>query len=497
MCEWNGSKITGESDSYIDGISSGGAKCMNNLANGILSISHCSFNDCTAYYDGGAIMCYSIGSIHIENNVFNSCSAQIYYKGGMYSCLISTCALISGNDFQNYKPSYDGGVLRLDSFGVYGSGCIGEEDGEGGSSCVFECNFTSCSLTSTWGGGMYCRTVPAAFKMRNIQFISCSASANGGGLFLQPNRATTSDNKLYCFFLFFHECSCRDANKPRGHDVEHADTYNLYLDSGTPSHECSTTYTDDQRVCFAYNYANASVWTYDQTMKMDWLKDKTIYVSVSGNDSSPLCGANESNPCLTVKKAFEMCETQISLTITLMEGDHQSETATIAIGEKKISVIGKGKAASVIGTSALSSTSTALFSISSGQLEVGYVGIDHNSIRSPSPSVFVVSVGSGNLSLEDVLINSSTSGWSGISSSVFEVALKQLEMIDVEIENMKISQTLFPEPSSAGSPSGESILANVTIRNVNRTTGEGVIMAKSVKGGETFVAWNTTMEECG
>ncbi|KAH7817937.1 uncharacterized protein MONOS_16223c2 [Monocercomonoides exilis] len=147
---------------------------------------------------------------------------------------------------------------------------------------------------------------------------------------------------------------------------------------------------------------------------------------------------------------------QLSSTITLLGGKHVSEGTTISVGEKKISVVGKGKTVSVIGTNSLSTSSTTLFSLSSGQLEVGHVGIDHNAARSPSPSVFVVSLGSGTLSLEDVVINSSTSGGSGMTKCVFEVVLRQLKTIDVEIENMKVSQPLFSEPSSTGLPSGEN-----------------------------------------
>ncbi|KAH7820839.1 uncharacterized protein MONOS_5652 [Monocercomonoides exilis] len=105
----------------------------------------------------------------------------------------------------------------------------------------------------------------------------------------------------------------------------------------------------------------------------------------------------------------------LSSTITLLSGRHVSEAATISVGEKKIIITGKGKAVSVVGTSALSTSSASLFSVSTGQLEVGHVGIDHNATRSSSPSVFVVSLRSGALSLEDVVIDSSTSGGNGIS----------------------------------------------------------------------------------
>ncbi|KAH7829299.1 uncharacterized protein MONOS_12093 [Monocercomonoides exilis] len=317
---------------------------MYNLNSGELSVSHCLFNNCFAYSRGGGIICHTIKSVYIENNVFNACTAQNHYGGGMYAYSILECVRIGGCEFKNCKANSEGGGLRLYSFSVSGSGCIPTENGEGESACVFDCSFTSCSVTNTIGGGMYCVTVPATqFKMSTIQFISCFALSNGGGLCLHPNRETAPDNKLYCFFLFFHDCKCRSASTPYGHDAIYYDNNNLYLDSGNPFYECYTTNTDDKRMCYAHNYANAGAWTFDQTSKKDWLKDKTLYVSVNGNDSFELCGANETYPCLTVKKAFEMCEVQISLAITLMEGKHQSEATTIEIGSKKISVIGTGE----------------------------------------------------------------------------------------------------------------------------------------------------------
>eukprot|EP00770_Monocercomonoides_exilis_P016313 MONOS_16267.1-p1 / transcript=MONOS_16267.1 / gene=MONOS_16267 / organism=Monocercomonoides_exilis_PA203 / gene_product=unspecified product / transcript_product=unspecified product / location=Mono_scaffold01600:5-1608(-) / protein_length=468 / sequence_SO=supercontig / SO=protein_coding / is_pseudo=false len=324
-CEWSESKATGNGETYSDGASNGGAIFMYGQSSATVSVSHCAFNECVAHWCGGGISCYNIKSVEIVNNTFDSCTAQNYLGGGVFVYTISTCVRISGCEFQKCKATYNGGGLFLENFQVSETNCIGTENGGGESACVFDCSFTSCSLTSTGGGGMYCYNIPTAFKMRSIQFISCSALREGGGLFFRPEKTEKPVNETYCFFLFFHECSCRDINNPRGHDVEYVDTYNLYLESGNPFYECYTTNTDDKRICFAYNYANASVWTYDQTMKMDWLKDKTIYVSVKGSDGYELCGANESNPCLTVKKALEMCEVQISLTITLMEGDHQSE----------------------------------------------------------------------------------------------------------------------------------------------------------------------------
>ncbi|KAH7818681.1 uncharacterized protein MONOS_15801 [Monocercomonoides exilis] len=375
-CEWDGSKTTGESDSWADGKSSGGAICMYSQSSATVSVSHCVFNGCIAHYAGGGINCYSINSVEIVNNTFDSCTAQSYRGGGMFILTISSCVRISGCEFKDCKAVNYGGGLYLDYFNVSGAGCVGNESGEGESACVFDCSFTSCSITSSSGGGMYCRTVPVTFKMRSIQFISCLAAANGGGFWINPNRENAPNDTFYCYFLFFHECKCRATSTPYGHDVMYYDYYSVYLSQNNPFHECYTTNTDDKRVCYGYNYSNANAWTFQHTEKKEWLKDKTIYVSVNGSDGYELCGSNESNPCLTMKKAFQMCEIQISLTITLMDGDHVSEATTIDIGEKKISVIGRGKDKSSIGTGVISflSSTGELLSVTSGQLGVGHGG---------------------------------------------------------------------------------------------------------------------------
>eukprot|EP00770_Monocercomonoides_exilis_P016234 MONOS_16187.1-p1 / transcript=MONOS_16187.1 / gene=MONOS_16187 / organism=Monocercomonoides_exilis_PA203 / gene_product=unspecified product / transcript_product=unspecified product / location=Mono_scaffold01553:2099-2515(-) / protein_length=139 / sequence_SO=supercontig / SO=protein_coding / is_pseudo=false len=138
-----------------------------------------------------------------------------------------------------------------------------------------------------------------------------------------------------------------------------------------------------------------------------------------------------------------MCEVQISLAITLMDGNHTSEATTIEIGEKKISVIGTGKEKSSIGTGALSPPSAAgpLFSVTTGHLGLLHMKVDCNSSANPfSPSVAVVYDGSGSLSLEDVVITTSKTGNYVMSSSVFVVPLSQLSMVGVEITDMNVSK---------------------------------------------------------
>ncbi|KAH7821356.1 uncharacterized protein MONOS_14776 [Monocercomonoides exilis] len=509
-CEWNGSKTTGNKDDFSDDASNGGAIRMYSLNSGELSVSHCSFNDCYAYFAGGGTMCHGIKSVEIEDSIFNSCAVQSNSGGGIFIYSISSCARISGCEFLNCTAMLDGGGIHLNNFQVSGTGCIGDESGGGESACVFNLNFTSCSLSRIEGGGMYCRTVPIDFKIRSVQLLYCYSLSSGGGFWINPNRDNAPNDTFYCYFLFFHECKCRDESTPYGHDVMFYDQNNLYLSQNNPFKECFTTNADGKRVRYGYDLSNSGNWKFQHMEKKNWLKDKTLYVSVSGNDASPLCGADITHPCLTVKKAFEMCEMLLSLSVTLMEGNHQSESTTIDIGEKKISVIGTSKEKSAIGTRALLSTEP-LFSVTTGNLGLLHMKVDCNSNESPSLNAVVVSDGSGSLSLEDVLITTSKTGDYVISSSVFVVPLSQLLMTDVEIKDMNISQSLFSETDLSSSSSssfsssslllaatssGESALANMKVKNVRLIEGDGVVVAKSVKEGETFVVQNVTIEDC-
>ncbi|KAH7820077.1 uncharacterized protein MONOS_6095 [Monocercomonoides exilis] len=119
-CEWNGSKTTGSNNILSDKASNGGAIYMYNLASGTLSVKCCSFNDCTAHWDGGGIMSRSISSIKIENNSFNAYTADNYRGGGICAYSISACVRIGGCEFQNRIGNNYGGGIYLYIFQVSG-----------------------------------------------------------------------------------------------------------------------------------------------------------------------------------------------------------------------------------------------------------------------------------------------------------------------------------------------------------------------------------------
>ncbi|KAH7822409.1 uncharacterized protein MONOS_12569 [Monocercomonoides exilis] len=206
--------------------------------------------------------------------------------------------------------------------------------------------------------------------MRSLQFISCTAVSVGGGLCFAPSQSTAPSSNHYCYFFFFHDCRCSNST-PYGHDVYFYDGNNLFS-SDNPFFESYTTNVDEKRVCYADND-----WVYQHTEKKWWLKEgmKDRFVGVSGNDTSNMCGMSEAAPCKTVGHAVESSMAQLSSTITLLGGRHVSEGATISVGEKKISVLGRGKTVSVIGTNSLSSSLTTLFSVTSGRLVSKYLSL--------------------------------------------------------------------------------------------------------------------------
>ncbi|KAH7820845.1 uncharacterized protein MONOS_5659 [Monocercomonoides exilis] len=494
-CEWNGSKTTGENRSYEDSASNGGAIYMHNMVSGTLSVQYCSFNDCYAHYAGGAIMCHTLKSVQIENNSFNSCIAKNMGGGGMLAYSISTFVKISGCELQKCEASFDGGGIHLNFFPNIEIESFGTENDVGENSYVFECSFSSCYLTHSNGGGMYCSNIPAKFKMRNILFISCNASTNGGGLYLNPYQTIEPSDHYYCVFLYFQLCTVTSYSSCGGFNVCYIDHFNQYLDTGSPFNECYTTSSNNRRLY--YEYTNGTSNKFQETEKQDWLKFgiRDLFVDALEYRNLEYCGAKKTSPCKTFATAIKNSMKQMNCTITVLSRNHGVDNATIVIGERNFVIVGGGSSVSFIGMNSLSSLSTTLFSVSTGHLKVMHLGIDQNSTNIPSPNVFMVSGGNGILSLEDILISSCLGG-NAFSSFVLVEHFSQLLINGVEIRNMNFSQSLLSElQSSSFSTIGESLISNMTVRNVKRLEGDGIV-EKEVKEGESFSVRNISMEGC-
>ncbi|KAH7819425.1 uncharacterized protein MONOS_15285 [Monocercomonoides exilis] len=423
-------------------------------------MNDCSFSSVCDVYDGGIVPSL--------NNPFTSLSAS---NSSFIGCFRKRNVECVGTEMEKKQPGRQNTTENGQNTFIWcewnGSKAMGSND--------------SLSDGASNGGSIFMTNlVNGELLVSHCSFNGCVAFSCGGGIDQQVEEFNVKT------FLFLSKQLKFNLFPVLLYHMEEELEANPFFDS-------YTTNTNEQRVCFAYY---AGVWVYQYTEKKDWLKDLIIYVGINGNDLIDNCGIQKTSPCQTVRRAVERSFESMLTTLFVFEGRYENERVTINISDKEIRVIGKGRETSVIVSNSLSSLSTSLFSVSSGKLEIIHVGIDHNSERDSSPNVFVVSDGSGSLSLEGVLISSSVAGTNVISSSVFVVALSQLRMIDVEIKDMKVSQPLFSEPSSGGSELKESFLSNVTIRNVNLTEGDGVVVAKNVNGDETFVVRNTIIEGC-
>ncbi|KAH7824038.1 uncharacterized protein MONOS_1667 [Monocercomonoides exilis] len=191
----------------------------------------------------------------------------------------------------------------------------------------------------------------------NVQDGSDSGS-NGGAIYMHNLKS----GEMFVSHCAFNDCYASwDGGAIMAHTIKSVDIRNNFYNSciaqnqfggGIPFYESYTTNSNDTRVCRYYNC--------QYTEKKGWLKEgmKDRYVGVSGNDANNLCGMSESAPCKTVGHAVSSSIKQPGSAITRLVGRHVSEGTTIRVGEKKISIMGKGRNASVIGMNSLSSSST-------------------------------------------------------------------------------------------------------------------------------------------
>ncbi|KAH7817921.1 uncharacterized protein MONOS_16511 [Monocercomonoides exilis] len=298
-------------------------------------MSGCSFSSVWDVYDGGIVPSLNSpsSSLDASNTSFVGCyrSQNVAVSGSEGNPSKPARQQIADNGANSFtwcvwNGSNTTGSGTSYSDGTSNGGAIYMYSKTSGTLSVKFCLFNDC-YAHYGGGGIMCREI-SSIKIENNSFNACTAKNNYGG-------------GMYAYYI----TSC-NASTPYGHDVFFYDGNNLFS-SDNPFYESYTTNSNDTRVC-RYYYSGG--WYYQHTEKKGWLKEgmKDRYVGVSGDDSSNLCGMSEAAPCKTVGHAAGSSMAQLSSTITLLGGRHVSEEKTISVGEKKISVLGKGKTVSVM-----------------------------------------------------------------------------------------------------------------------------------------------------
>ena len=145
---------------------------------GVLSVNGCTFSNCSAAVDGGAIHCE--GSMTVEDTKFISCTAE--ENGGAVSCKGKPEITFNGLTFEKCESDIGGAFCVYD---VKTSKNIGT---------MTDCTFTECKAKSN-GGGLRLST-KAEILTENLTFNNCWSEV-GGGVYCSSSCPVTFNNAVF------------------------------------------------------------------------------------------------------------------------------------------------------------------------------------------------------------------------------------------------------------------------------------------------------------
>ncbi|MBQ3264424.1 MAG: right-handed parallel beta-helix repeat-containing protein [Ruminococcus sp.] len=145
---------------------------------GVLSIKGCTFSNCTAASDGGAIHCE--GSMTLEGTKFISCTSE--ENGGAISCKGKPA--ITFNDLTFEKCESD----------IGGAFCVYDVKTSTNIGTMSDCTFKECKARST-GGGLRLST-KAEILTDNLTFNNCWSEV-GGGVYSSSSCPVTFNDAVF------------------------------------------------------------------------------------------------------------------------------------------------------------------------------------------------------------------------------------------------------------------------------------------------------------
>ncbi|KAH7831153.1 uncharacterized protein MONOS_9677 [Monocercomonoides exilis] len=524
-CEWN------ESNSGDDW---GGALKVN-CTNANLTITSCSFFNCSTSNHAGALFCGYLLKIDITKSNFTNCSA---FHGGA-TCIAypqsNSVWTFSDNRVKNCKITscvgtgwyfYIGNFSSNGQFLFNKCKCIANSGGHADGSLTFynppkekpiqflvdDCLFVNNELTSsstTYGGAGLCCTATYSW-MNGVKFIT------------------------FCFF------DGNIAKNGRGNDV----FFNGSSITQSPFENCGST-TQTKRV---WNNGTA-----DNAVYNGWLPiiNQNKIVANGGSDVDA-CGKTQQSPCATIEYSLRCIAPFSDASLSLLISTF-APTKTLTFRAPNTKITGNGTDATTIASSGIpqpsnshsqssqstSSTSTssspdpsassALFQQTQGSLTVSALAIAHNSSNQITPILFHLSNDSPSLNLNTTTITGTTS--ITIKTPLFFLTAGSLALNHTAITSLTLnSQSIFHLTSltapltlnsssitditstatpascvlsSATSPALSLSLTNCTITNINSeqlsqqtATNGGCISFASSVSDNTFSVSSTTFTGC-
>ncbi|KAH7828343.1 uncharacterized protein MONOS_3407 [Monocercomonoides exilis] len=466
----------------INSTSGGAIYCRNLLETSIL-IMQCNFSFCNSTTSGGgAVFTETICSVKLHNCSFNKC-VSTKEGGAVVLYYVLKLPIITGCYFTLCTCNRAGGAIRT-SFEPHSITSYSKENGIESQTGIAYCSLIQCSVSEDAGGGL-CMSPSGTIEVRNCFFSNCSANERGGSFHWYGINLENKDLVFFYFHLYY-ESFCK-SNVPKGVDVELSDTVN-HLRQNPPPFVKSFTTCASQSIYL--NYAEGVRYA------TGWLEPFCMNQFV-GNDGQDLIGSvcnDEFSPCRTVQKAISSLHSISLSTITLLEGLISSEPSPLHLDSKTLKITGSSRQNVQLATDLLPADSS-LFSISCGTLYVLSFSVDQNSTTVPTPTIFQ-SDSISLLTISNVAIFSSTFNIEEleVSSHVFDVCLKKVEIRDLLICNITTSESLFHHSSC--SEAEDSHLSNITVANVTLLTGSGLILSIRTALNEHLKMMNNTIENC-
>jgi hypothetical protein len=155
---------------------------------------------------------------------------------------------------------------------------------------IFGCLFKECKAKNGVAGGLLIQSPPSSGSVRSCVFDSCTATTNGGGIYLTGMSSVSAN--IFLHYCYFHANTAGTS----GRDV-YVDS-NYFGDTATPFLSCYSTTGINVNRCMQYT-----------TNKDGWLTTVTSSFNQYVNDGhsnavdSYGCGIHPSFPCKTTEWA--------------------------------------------------------------------------------------------------------------------------------------------------------------------------------------------------
>ncbi|KAH7822052.1 uncharacterized protein MONOS_6819 [Monocercomonoides exilis] len=360
--------------------SCGGALFSFNRTSVKIVLDRCSFDECSASRDGGAIFLGAVDTVEVNHSTFLECRATEGNGGGAFVFMTSRRTQFSNTNFSDCRCKEQGA-------GLFVANVLGGDPVEVGSSSssladenteinttsflckhasdfsivcayngedprfylMFSCFFQSCTcagFVKSSGGGCYVSNANISQQpvASNCYFCSCRADYAAGCYWsLGSGHMKKSDQSLF-FTCFFETNSANQYSPDDATDVFIVDSYNVLQEYETIFSHCSTSWVFQSALLQKADFTIANISSYLTRFQ------NRIVGGSDAEDKEEVCGAIGQYPCETIYFAVKQRFPAFHVIIKTNASILTKETRPIVIDHSIIYISGRDNEGTVIDT---------------------------------------------------------------------------------------------------------------------------------------------------